>query len=229
MSTLAATSSTASAADVFAGLNSNKDSVTRNEAGSADRFLKLLVAQMNNQDPLNPMDNAQVTSQMAQINTVDGINKLNDTVAGLSTQFVQLQALQAASLLGREVSVKGDRLSTSGEGVQAAGHGGFELASTADSVRVEVLNSSGRVIATQDLGPRAAGRHNFEWAGGTEAEAEDLSFRIVAERGATAVSAQPLMYDRVLSISAGGTKLTLELSYSGSVDYASVYAVRTGK
>ena len=44
-----------------------------NDAGSADRFLKLLVTQMQNQDPLNPMDNAQITSQMAQINTVNGV------------------------------------------------------------------------------------------------------------------------------------------------------------
>ena len=59
---------------------------------TSDRFLKLLVAQMQNQDPLNPMDNAQVTSQMAQINTVTGIDKLNATVQGLSSQFMQLIA-----------------------------------------------------------------------------------------------------------------------------------------
>src|SRR5919108_212739 len=79
-------------------------------ANSADRFLKLLVAQMQNQDPLNPMDNAQVTSQMAQINTVSGIAKLNDTVQGLNTQFVQMQALQGASLVGRDVIVPGNKL-----------------------------------------------------------------------------------------------------------------------
>ena len=66
---------------------------------TSDRFLKLLVAQMQNQDPLNPMDNAEVTSQMAQINTVTGIDKLNTTVEGLSSQFVQLQAMQGASLV----------------------------------------------------------------------------------------------------------------------------------
>ena len=66
-------------------------------ADAADRFLKLLVAQMQNQDPLNPMDNAQVTSQMAQINTVTGIEKLNTTVSGLNGQLVQLQALQGAT------------------------------------------------------------------------------------------------------------------------------------
>ena len=66
---------------------------TNDATVTSDRFLKLLVAQMRNQDPLNPMDNAQVTSQMAQINTVTGIDKLNSTVQGLSTQFMQLQAL----------------------------------------------------------------------------------------------------------------------------------------
>ena len=79
---------------------------TKNDAGSEDRFLKLLVAQMQNQDPLNPMDNAQVTSQMAQINTVSGIEKLNTTVPGLNSQFVQLQALQGATLVGRDVTVR---------------------------------------------------------------------------------------------------------------------------
>ena len=70
------------------------------EAGSEDRFLKLLVTQMQNQDPLNPMDNAEVTSQMAQINTVSGIDKLNKTVAGLNSQLVQLQALVGFPLAG---------------------------------------------------------------------------------------------------------------------------------
>ena len=77
----------------YAALNEKSSVVTANEAGSADRFLKLLVAQMQNQDPLAPMDNAQVTSQMAQINTVTGIEKLNTTVQGLQGNFVQMQAL----------------------------------------------------------------------------------------------------------------------------------------
>ncbi|MCE2660498.1 MAG: flagellar hook assembly protein FlgD [Rubrivivax sp.] len=219
---------TGTAAEIFSSLNGSNasTSVTNNDAGSADRFLKLLVAQMRNQDPLNPMDNAQVTSQMAQINTVDGINRLNDTVAGLNTQFVQLQALQGASLLGRHVSVKGDSLAISGEGEAATGHGGFDLPSAADSVRLEVLNGAGQVVATQDLGARKAGRHTFEWAGGNAADSDDLRFRIVAQRGAATVNAQPLMYDRVLSVSAGGNQLQLELARSGSVDYSSVYAVR---
>src|SRR3954469_4587875 len=96
---------------------------------TSDRFLKLLVAQMQNQDPLNPMDNAQVTSQMAQINTVTGIEKLNTTMQGLSGQFVQMQALQGASLVGRDVIVPGNKIDMQ-DGV---GQGGFELTSAADN------------------------------------------------------------------------------------------------
>src|SRR3954466_7581480 len=92
-------------------------------AASSDRFLKLLVAQMQNQDPLNPMDNAQVTSQMAQINTVSGIDKLNTTVQGLQSQFVQMQALQGATLVGHDVVVAGNKLdfSDGAGGVGASG------------------------------------------------------------------------------------------------------------
>src|SRR5439155_26218822 len=107
-------------------------SAASDAAVTSDRFLKLLVAQMKNQDPLNPMDNAQVTSQMAQINTVTGIDKLNATVQGLSSQFVQLQAMQGASLVGRDVIVAGNKLSVDTEA--GVGQGGFQLDNPADAV-----------------------------------------------------------------------------------------------
>ena len=58
------------------------------------RFMKLLVAQMQNQDPLNPMDNAQMTSQIAQLQTVSGINQLNTTVQSLLSNYQSVQQLQ---------------------------------------------------------------------------------------------------------------------------------------
>jgi len=211
----------ATAADPFAGLNSGAASATKNDAGSADRFLKLLVAQMKNQDPLNPMDNAQVTSQMAQINTVDGIAKLNTTVQGLNAQFVQMQALQGASLVGREVTVQGDRLAIA----DGTGQGGFELSSTADHVKLEVLSPAGHVLATQDLGALSAGRHSFDWPAGTLTDAEGLHFRITATSGAASVPVTPLMLDRVEAVSAGGDTLTLDLLRSGLVPYSAVKTV----
>lgn len=195
---------------------------TKNDAGSEDRFLRLLVAQMANQDPLNPMDNAQVTSQMAQINTVNGIEKLNRTVEGLNQQFVQMQALQGAALVGRDVILPGDRLSTNEAGLV---QGGFELGSAADSVKVEILNAGGRVIDTIDLGAEGSGRHGFAW---TPAQGVDASlgerFRVVARSGAAAVSSTPLMRDRVDAVATGGDTLTLELRINGSVPYSQIRA-----
>jgi flagellar basal-body rod modification protein FlgD len=190
------------------------------DAASADRFLKLLVAQMQNQDPLNPLDNAEVTTQMAQINTVSGIGKLNETVQGLATQFVQMQALQGAALVGRDVIVPGTRLDIA-EGV---GQGGFELASAADAVQVEVLSAGGRVIDTLQLGAQTAGRHGFEWNASKAGSDTDITFRVTARSGAAELPAVSLMRDRVNAVNTGGDTLTLELARSGSTPYAQVKA-----
>ena len=193
---------------------------TVNEAGSPDRFLKLLVTQMQNQDPLNPMDNAQITSQMAQINTVNGIEKLNTTVDGLNGQFVQMQTLTGASLVGRHVTLKGDRLSIeSGQGV-----GGFDLQGTADHVKVEVLSPAGRVVDTLDLGGQAAGRHSFNWTAANLPDGAPYRFRVVANSGAAVVQTTALMRDRVNAVNTDGTSLVLETQNSGAVPYRDVKA-----
>jgi len=195
---------------------------TQNEAGSADRFLKLLVAQMQNQDPLNPMDNAQITSQMAQINTVSGIEKLNTTVEGLNANFVQMQAVQGAALVGRDVVLEGDRLSSNDAGLV---QGGFELASPADSVKVEILNRAGIVIDTVDLGAQGAGRQGFSWV--PDEGVDPLlgeRFRVIAKAGTLAVGTTPLMRDRIDAVATGGSSLTLELRDSGSVPYGQIKA-----
>ena len=214
--------------DPFAALNrtstspSSASPATSNAAGSAERFLKLLVTQMQNQDPLNPLDNAQVTSQMAQINTVTGVEKLNDTVAGLNRQFVQMQALQGASLVGRGVTLQGDRLHVQ-EGHAA---GGFDLAGTADRVRVEVLNGAGRVVDTIDLGAESTGRHGFEWqAPAGTADGTEVRFRVIATAGSAAVSSVALMRDEVRAVSLAGDTLRLDTRWSGVIDYDAVRAV----
>jgi flagellar basal-body rod modification protein FlgD len=187
---------------------------------SSDRFLKLLVAQMQNQDPLNPMDNAQVTSQMAQINTVNGIEKLNTSVQGLSGQFMQMQALQGAALVGRDVIVAGNKMDIA----DGAGQGGFELTSAADAVKVEILNAGGHVVDTLNLGAQSAGRHSFDWDASKAGSDTNLTFRVTAMSGATKLSSTSLMRDRVDAVSASGDSLTLELQRSGSVPYSTIKA-----
>jgi len=195
---------------------------TSDSTVTADRFLKLLVAQMQNQDPLSPMDNAQVTSQMAQINTVTGIDKLNSTVQGLSAQFMQLQALQGASLVGRDVIVAGNKLSIDAE--SGIGQGGFELANPADAVKVEILSASGAVVQTLNLGAEGAGLHSFDWPAGSATSASGLTFRVSATTGGVATPVTALMRDRVDAISTSGTSFNLELESSGTVPYTAVKA-----
>jgi flagellar basal-body rod modification protein FlgD len=196
---------------------------TNNDAGSADRFLKLLVTQLQNQDPLNPLDNAQITSQMAQINTVNGISQLNTTMKGLNTQFAQLQALQGAALVGHEVTVQGSRLQVTGG--KAAG--GFELSSPADAVKIEVLNGAGRVVDTIDLNAQTSGVHAFKWtapAGTDGADGTVYTFRVAASSGANAVTSTPLMRDRVQAVTSGADGLVLQTENAGNVPYTDIKA-----
>lgn len=212
--------------NAFSSLNSTSSSgalpVTQNQTDAQDRFLKLLVAQMKNQDPLAPMDNAQVTSQMAQIQSVSGLEKLNTTVQGLGAQFAQMAALQGASLVGRDVILPGDHLSANDAGVI---QGGFDLASAADSVKVDVLNAAGRVIDTIDLGAQGAGQHSFQWTPPTGVDPSlGQRFRVNAKSGAANVSTTALMRDHVDAVVAGGDTLTLELRSNGTVPYSQIRA-----
>jgi flagellar basal-body rod modification protein FlgD len=209
----------ATASDPYAGINGTGSSSTASsEAGSADRFLTLLVTQLQNQDPLNPMDNAQITSQMAQINAVTGLEKVNESVKALGPQILQMQALQGAALVGHDVSVEGD-LVTVDDGV---GRGAFELDASAGAVQVEVIDISGQVVDTLDLGPQQAGRHNFEWPVGSRSPTATYGFQVKATQGGTAISGRTLTLDRVQSVSATSSGLSLNLAHHGTVSMADV-------
>ena len=216
-----------STVDAFSAINATNSAggsvaptATQTASESADRFLKLLVTQMKNQDPLNPMDNAQVTSQMAQISTVSGIEKLNTTVGALNGQFMQMQALQGASLVGHNVTLQGNRLDI----VSGTGVGGFGLASAADHVQVEVVNPAGQTVETLHLGAQSAGNHGFSWAAAGIADGAHYSFRVSATSGGSKLTPTPLMRDRVLAVSTDGNGLQLQTQYTGSVAYSDVKA-----
>lgn len=191
------------------------------EAGSQDRFLKLLVTQLQNQDPLSPMDNAQLTSQIAQINTVTGIATLNTSVQSLSSQFLQMQTLQGASLVGKDVIVPGNKIDIA----DSVGQGGFELSSAADAVKVEVMSPAGRVLDTLNLGAQSSGMHSFDWVATGYDNSSNLTFRVTATSGSTALSSTALMRDKVNAVSTSGDALMLELERAGTVAYSTVKAI----
>ncbi|MEH0166144.1 flagellar hook assembly protein FlgD [Roseateles microcysteis] len=194
---------------------------SKNAQDTQDRFLKLLVAQMQNQDPMNPMDNAQVTSQMAQIQTVSGISTLDTSIKNLSSQFAQTQALQSASLIGRDVTIEGNRLQFGTENASGA----YELAGPADRVKLEVLSPAGAVVDTVELGAQSKGLQSFEWPMSKAGGNASLNFRITATSGSAVVSTTTYSRDKVEAINISGSKATLELATLGSVDYSKVVTI----
>ena len=192
-------------------------------AAQQDRFLKLLVAQLNNQDPMNPMDNAQMTTQMAQINTVVGINQLNSTMEAMSSQFTAMQVLQGTSMIGRTVLSEGNTLGTPVDKISTAA---FDLSGTAADVKVNITTPSGTVVDTVNLGALDAGRHYFAWDSSKYAgDVSALQFKVASTNGTANVANTTLSPKMVVATSTTDNALTLELENGESLAYTKVKAV----
>jgi flagellar basal-body rod modification protein FlgD len=178
-------------------------------AEGQDRFIKLLVAQLQNQDPLSPMDNAQFTTQLAQISTVQGIEKLNAVMSQMLGAITAGQQLQAMDMIGRQALVEGDALSLAGE---SAG-GGFRLDRAADVVTVSILDPAGALVRELDLGAHPAGASTFTWDGkddaGNAQDAGDYTIQVRAWQGNEPVTATAMALVRITAASAGTEGVTL--------------------
>jgi flagellar basal-body rod modification protein FlgD len=186
-----------------------------------DQFMKLLVAQLNNQDPMNPMDNAQMTSQIAQINTVSGINQLNDTVKSLSTQFTSMQTMQGTAMIGHDVLLNSSTLSVNA----GVAKGAVDLPSDASAVSVQIISPGGQLVDTVNLGPLAAGRHAFQWDASKYTGGGSPTFKVVATNGGQSVTATGLAQDTVTSVGTNGTAMSLQLKGRAAVTYDAIQAV----
>lgn len=195
--------------------SSGSSSTTNAMSDAENRFLKLLTTQLKNQDPLNPLDNAQVTSQMAQISTVSGIEKLNSTLKTLLQGTIDGQATQAASLVGNAVMVPGSSLVLT----KSAGVGGLLLESDADAVKVTISDGNGIVQRTLNLGDLAAGLHNFTWDGKTDSGAQaadgNYSIKVEATAGKDKVPVTALNLGVVRSVITNANGFTLDLGSQG--------------
>ncbi len=191
-----------------------------------DRFLTLLVTQLKNQDPLSPMDNSQITTQLSQISTVSGIDKLNDTVASLATALATSQSMSSASMIGRQVIAPGATLTLADK--RAAG--AVELAEAADRVTLTVTGPSGNIVRRLELGPSAAGLQAFSWDGTAEdgAAAKDGSYtyRIEAVREGKAVGATAYTVGTVTGVGVAGKEPTLIVNGVSEVPFANVKRVQ---
>lgn len=220
---MASTSSvTTTDKSIINSLNANANATTTKSTAEdiESRFLTMLVTQLKNQDPLNPADANQMTTQLSQISMVSGIEKLNTNMDKLLSAYSSTQNIQAAAMIGKTVLTEGNELSL----VENGAIGGALLESDADKVTITIKNSAGKVVQTQKLEDQEAGVVNFYWDGkdsdGNALSEGDYTFSVTAETSAgKEVKATALQAGTVYALSMTTSGVTLQLSDNKTVTY----------
>jgi len=162
-----------------------------------DQFMTLLVAQIKYQDPTNPMDSAQMTSQLAQISTVEGIDQLNTTMSEMSKTMQSGQTYQASSLIGKSVLAPGKAFNL----VNGSSAFAVQLPSAASSVIVSIKNSAGQTVDSMNLGTQSAGVIPLTWNGKDQAGKAlpdgVYTLQVAANTGGKSVNGVGLTYAKV--------------------------------
>lgn len=202
---------------------------SRNQALGQQDFLTLLTAQLKNQDPLKPMDNAEFLSQMAQFSTVSGIDRVNETLSGFGSGMRDMRISMASNLLGHSVLVPGSVAYPDAEG---AVRGAVDLPGSVQSLVVTYSDArSGALLHSQSLGPQSPGMVGFEWTdlpASVTATRAPVRVSLSATQNGESISLDPQVYARVLSANAGagGDDVTLQVEGFGAINTLEVEGFR---
>lgn len=218
----------------FESLGLSKQKPAEQKTLSQEDFMKLMMAQMQHQDPMKPMENGDFISQMAQFSSVEGLKDIKDSFNTLANAMQSSQALQASSMVGRKVMVPGEMAELAAGGTL---RGGVDIPQEAESVVIKVLDKSGQTVYTKDLGKHAPGTAMFEWdgvikqanesiPGNTSVTAEPGKYKLVAEMivDGERQNANTFSVDKVdsVSLAKGGQGVTLNLTNNGATSLADV-------
>ena len=204
------TQSSADIASTVKGLDKASQELGR------DDFLKLMLAQMKNQDPFKAMDPTQFLGQLAQFSTVSGIQDMQSSIGTLASTMRSSQVLDGSTMVGRDVLIASDATSL---GATGSVKGAVDMPEGAISAQLNIRDSSGALVRSMAL-PTGTGLTDFTWDGttglGTRAEAGKYSFDIDASVGGENTSLETLLTDRVNSVTIDATKgLTLNTTGLG--------------
>ena len=195
-----------------------------NELGQ-DQFLELMITQLRNQDPLNPLEGAEFFGQIAQFSQVAGIQDLQESFGQVAGALSSNEALQAATLVGRSV------LTASDQGILPVGsslRGAVELPASTGELALNVYDSSGQLVRRLDLGAHPAGLVNFAWDGTTDSGAVapvgNYQLEAIARVDNEAVAVQTLVAAPVESVTLGGpgSGITLNVVGLGQIAFSEV-------
>lgn len=207
----------------FSGLGLNRVTETPDKELGQEEFLKLMITQLENQDPFKPMENGEFLGQLAQFGTVNGLAELQSSFASLSSALVSNQALQAASLVDRTVLAESNQAwAEEGTGFSGA----VDLGTSSTAVQVQIRDASGQLVQQLELGGHAAGLVRFAWDGtaGTGQPAPEGRYTVTAQYrlGNEIEAAGTLVNADVESVSFGANGLAVQLRGLGQVPFAAV-------
>jgi len=192
-------------------------------------FLTLMLAQLKNQDPTSPVDSNQFLNQLASLSTVQGITQLNTSFASLSSSLVSSQAMQASSLLGHQALVASTTATLASGGAVT---GAVQIPQTTSQAVLNISDSSGALVRQINLGAQSTGLANFSWDGkladGSQAAAGQYALSAQyagATSGSTAATTYVNGTVQSVTMGAGTTGLTLNVSGLGSVPFANVQQI----
>lgn len=190
-----------------------------------DDFLLLLVTQLQNQDPLNPQDPTEFTSQLAQYSSLEQLFTVNDQLQQLETTNGNVVQMTALGLMGQDVVVQSDSFKLDNAPVTL----GYNLSNSVDEVQLVVQNAKGQTVATLEGSDVSAGEHFIQWNGtdanGTSLPAGDYQLQITARRDGEMTSGSPLVKTVVSGVDLNGGSSTLVTSL-GEYNLSKVASVR---
>ena len=203
-----------------------KQQTTGNDNLGKDEFLNLLVAQLNNQNPLEPQGNGEFIAQLAQFSSLEGIQTLNDSVQSIMSSYQSSQALQASSLVGRKVIVPSEQaVVDTSESFKAS----LVLPVSSNNVYVNVYDQAGSLVSRVNLGEQAAGNVSFIWDGknasGDVVPPGTYRFEAQATYGNETKGLYTMLPANVDSVTLGGKELMLNLAGLGSVPLSQVQVI----
>jgi flagellar basal-body rod modification protein FlgD len=210
----------------FAGLgNTQSAGAVDNSEILQEDFLELMVTQLNNQDPFKPMESGEFLGQLAQFGTVSGIDNLENSFKELANSLTSNQALQASSLIDREVWLTTDRGALPGAGPMNAA---LELPAGAEQVRVGVYDDTGRLVRQLELGNQPGGQLEFSWDGmdaeGVRQPPGTYQLKAEASTGGVTQAVEITVIAKVAGVTLGrpGEPMNLEIDGLGTVELSKI-------
>jgi len=186
-------------------------------------FLKMLTVQLRNQDPMNPLESAEMTSQLAQLNMVDGINSMNKNLQSLVSQMQMSDFMTQASTVGRSAMVSSNKINFDGaNGVVV----GTNFESPVAETTIKITDSTGSQVLNRKLGSSPAGLSNFYWDGldsyGQPLQAGNYFLQISGANADKSVVGQTMVASIVTAVARDGSDMKLSLADGRTVKPADV-------